>query len=56
MFEDLQFYLINAAHEHFITKTGKKSKTGLKILWSREAEGLRTEGQHMRRRTESRKK
>ena len=25
--------LINGAHEHFITQTGKKSKQYLKILW-----------------------
>ena len=31
--------MINAAHDHFVTQTCKKSKIALKILWGRWGEG-----------------
>ena len=51
-------YLTNAAHEHFTTQTGKKSKTALKNFMgpgSRGAEGPKAEGGHMGPRAEKNK-
>ena len=48
--------LINVAHEHLITQTGKKSKQLLINFMRPGAEGQRAEGRHMGPRAEGREK
>ena len=50
--------LINTAHEHFITQTGKKSKTALKNFMGMVGQGATygAERQHMRPRADGQEK